>query len=124
MREQNLSWIIGIFLTALLLFPTFSWPQESGSICVAPLPKPIDGRHAAGGSSARCSSENYSFKIDARPPHSWPEKESTKIDNASFTARHRIVVFCGAKPMQSFTFVFSDYKSRELCLFLNDLYWT
>jgi hypothetical protein len=97
---------------------------ESGSICIAPLPKPIDGRHAAGGSAAWCSSGKYSIKVDAQPAVSWPEKESAKINDVSLSVRHRIVVLCGGKPTQSFTFVFSDYKSRKLCLFFNDLYWT
>jgi hypothetical protein len=124
LREPNLSRSIGIFLIAVMINPAFAWQGESGSICIAPLPKPVDGRHAAGGPSAWCSSGKYSFKVDARPTLSWPEKESAKIDKVAFSAPHRIVVFCGGKAMQSFTFVFSDYKSRKLCLFFNDLYWT
>jgi len=104
--------------------PALALQTQSGSICIAAVPKPINGRHAAGDSTAWCSSGKYSLKVDARPLLSWPEKKSAKIDDVSLSVRHRIVIFCDGKPTQSFTFIFSEYKSRKLCLFLNDLYWT
>ena len=47
-----------------------------------------------------------------------------EIDGLSTEARHRVVIYRGEKPQQSFSFRFSDFKSRKPCLFLNDLYWT
>jgi hypothetical protein len=35
-----------------------------------------------------------------------------------------VVVLCNHKPLQSFAFLFSEFKTKELCLFLNDLYRT
>jgi hypothetical protein len=113
-----------VLLVSLLLHPAFSLERESGLICVAPLPQSIDGRQAAGGLSVRCAAEKYSFKIDAQSPLSWPQKESLKIDDLNVAGPHRVAVLCGGKPMQSFTFRFSDFSNRKLCLFLNDLYWT
>jgi len=63
-------------------------------------------------------------KIDALQTIAWPTKKSVKIEALDVTAPHRVVVFCSGKPQQSFKFRFSDFNSRELCLFINDLYKT
>ena len=34
------------------------------------------------------------------------------------------MVLCNGKPQQSFRFRFSEFKTKELCLFINDLYQT
>jgi len=43
-----------------------------------------------------------------------------KIDALDAAAAHRVVISCNGKPQQSFRFRFSDFKTRELCLFIND----
>ena len=70
-----------------------------------------------------CKSGDLSLTIDAkRVP--WSEQENLKIDGLIASARHRVVIRCDNKPQQSFTFRFSELKSTDLCLFLNDLYRT
>jgi len=71
-----------------------------------------------------CDSASLSVKIDALQTIAWPIKKSVKIESLDVTAPHRVVVFCSGKPQQSFKFRFSDFNSRELCLFINDLYKT
>lgn len=51
-------------------------------------------------------------------------KESMTISALDLAAPHRIVVSCESKAQQSFKFRFSDFKTRKLCLFINDLYKT
>jgi hypothetical protein len=97
---------------------------ETGTICVAPLPQPVDGRRGAGPETVVCDADKYSVKIDLRQPVSWPIKESAKITGLELAAPHRVVVLCDGKSRQSFKFHFSEFKSQKLCLFLNDLYWT
>ena len=70
-----------------------------------------------------CDSEKVSLKIDTQTVPS-PIRESVKIARLDLTTRHRVVVFCDGKPQQSFSFRFSEFKTSELCLFLNDLYKT
>jgi hypothetical protein len=115
-----------IVLVALLvttfLDPSLLAQSQTGSMCIAPfVPDPADNLSAPG---LFCASGKFSLKLDAQPPISWPKKESVKVDSLDLTGNHRVVVFCDGKPQQSFSFRFSEFKSTELCLFLNDLYKT
>ena len=118
---------LAIVLLAVLLLSSFALASESGAICVAPLPKPIPidgGLSIAGDSTVTCASGKYSVKIDTQKSVLWPTIESVKIEDLNPSERHRVVVLCDTKPLQSFTFKFAEYKTKKLCLFLNDLYWT
>jgi hypothetical protein len=110
-------------LLLLSTHPLFSVEGATGIVCVAPVPVPIKGLRGAGPESAACASDDYSVKIDSRRPVVWPVKESIKITDLDKSARHRVVVLCGGKPRQSFSFRFSE-ESPKLCLFFNDLYWS
>ena len=113
-----------VTLLPLLSLQVFALQEKSGSICVDPLPKPVEGRTAIGKGSVRCEAERYSFRIDAQSVRPWPEKDAIKIENVDPTSTHRITVFCGGKAMESAIFRFSEFKTKKLCLFLNDLYWS
>jgi hypothetical protein len=47
-----------------------------------------------------------------------------EVTDLNATKQHMVTVYRGGKAQQSFSFEFSSYKSKKLCLFLNDLYWT
>ena len=116
-------------LVALLfgLLPAFALQNETGTICVAPLPKVErgpDGSFRAGDPALVCKSMKYSFKMDRQPAVPWPATKSLSLKDVPLAGRHRIVVLCENKPLQTFTFQFSEFKDKKLCLFLNDLYWT
>jgi hypothetical protein len=64
------------------------------------------------------------MKINTQQALPWPINKSVKIEILDPIARHRVVVLCNGKPQQSFTFRFSEFKTGQLCLFLNDLYKT
>lgn len=114
--------ISSIILLALsLLSPAFPTESGLGFVCIAPVPEKPTPRSAPG---LFCDSTKLSVKIDAQQPIAWPIKESVKIDALDVTATHRVVVFCNGKPQQSFKFRFSEFKTKELCLFINDLYKT
>jgi hypothetical protein len=105
--------------------------SEPGSLCIAPVLEKPDGRSSPG---LVCDSEKLSLRIDAQPAIPWPKipeqdgthrsGKSLKIDALDAGTRHRVVVSCNGKPQQSFTFRFSDFKTHQLCLFINDLYKT
>jgi len=109
-----------VLVTAGLAGLALSAEREGGSICVAPAPEKPDPRSAPG---LFCNPEKLSLRIDETTME-WPTKESAKIGTLNITARHRLVVLCDGKPQQSFGFRFSEFKSTELCVFLNDLYKT
>jgi hypothetical protein len=71
-----------------------------------------------------CASEKLSFTIDSLPKRTWPIKESVKFDDLDLSASHRVVIFCEDKAQQSFKFRYSEFRTRKLCLFINDLYKT
>ena len=112
-----------ILLVALLLHPAFSLEGEKRSVCVAPLPMTA-AESPTGTPELSCKTREYSLTIDGQRTITWPKSESLTIDDLSISGRHRVVVLCHGKPQQSFTFRFSNYKGKKLCLFFNDLYWT
>lgn len=71
-----------------------------------------------------CKSLKYSFKMDRQQAVPWPATKSLRLTEVTLAGRHRIVVLCESRPLQTFTFQFSQFKDKKLCLFLNDLYWT
>jgi len=109
-------------LTAPLVCPAFSAESEHGSVCVAPVPP--EPPSTAATEELFCHSGNLSLKIDKQQVIPWPHKESLRIEALDLTQRHRVVVLCDGKPQQSFGFRFSEFKTKRLCLFINDLYQT
>jgi hypothetical protein len=108
------------FLIVLLTNLNCFAESDSGSLCIAPARfDPKDG--SAPG--LYCEAEQFSLKID-KQVMAWPIKESVKLDGLDVNTSHRVIVLCNHKPQQSFTFRFSEFKTRQLCLFLNDLYRT
>ena len=93
---------------------------EPGAVCIAPISwKPL----AYSAPELYCDAEKVSLKIDSHLVLA-PIKTSIRVSPLDFSSRHRVVVLCDGKPQQSFTFRFTEFKSNELCLFVNDLYKT
>ena len=98
-----------------------SGQSKEGSICIAPVRLPATTSAPNG---IDCTSGTISVRID-RSTVPWPQgKESRAIDHLDLAARHRVTVLCDGKPQSSFSFRFSTFDSRRLCLFINDLYQT
>jgi hypothetical protein len=119
--------VIAVAITAL----AFGQGAETGSVCIAPVFENPDRMSAPG---LFCESGKLSLKIDTQQAIPFPLiseqhgtyriEKSVKLDALDTGTRHRVVVYCSGKPQQSFTFRFSDFKTSQLCLFLNDLYKT
>jgi hypothetical protein len=109
-------------LVALLTDQSRTPRAAPRALCVAP--HFVDTPPASAGNLPFCSGGRYTLMVDDRPAVEWPRTQSLKIDGLDAKARHRVVVRCDEKPHQSFRFRFSDFKSLEPCLFLNDLYKT
>jgi hypothetical protein len=91
-----------------------------GTVCVAPIPVEPPSFSAPG---LMCYG-NRSLKIDDTKAVPWPHKASLQIAHLDLAQRHQVTVLCDGKPQQSFRFTFSEFKTKEPCLFINDLYQT
>ena|SRR5215469_1083297 len=111
-----------IFVLSLSFCSISLTQSESGSICVAPISKELP--ETAGTPDLSCSLSKLSVKFDGQKAFAWPTRKSVLIDGLDLSARHRVVVYCDGKPQQSFSFRFSEFKAKQLCLFLHDLYKT
>ena len=113
--------IVGL---ALLGVSVPSWlllaQAQSGAICVRPAR--VDAER--GPAVNACMSGNFSLRIDGGPVKPWSKTKAVRITDLDMAAKHRVTVYCDGKPHQSFAFRFSEFKSTELCLFVNDLYHT
>jgi hypothetical protein len=109
-------------LGILLLCVRSSAESESGTVCIAPFPEKPTPYSAPPG--FLCGSEKLSLKIDERQAVPWPIKDSLRINSLDLATRHRVIIFCDGKPQQSFTFHFSEFGTKKLCLFINDFYKT
>jgi hypothetical protein len=114
--------IEAVVLAVMLTCPTPSAKPGIGSVCVAPIPVKPSPYSAPPG--FLCDSAKLSLKIDGLKPIPWPVRGSVNIDALDATAAHFVVIYCNGKPQQSFKFRFSDFKTRALCLFINDFYKT
>ena len=127
--------LVGVAIIAATVLPALAFGQaaesETGSVCLAPVFEKPDGRSAPG---LFCESAGLSLKIDTQESIPFPliseqhgatqVGKSLKIDSLDTSTRHRVVVYCNGKPQQSFSFRFSDFTTKHLCLFINDLYKT
>ena len=102
--------------------PAFSAEPERGSVCVAPVS--VEPPITAATAELFCHSGILSFKIDNQQVVPWPHKESLTIEGLDLAQGHRVMVLCDGKPQQSFRFRFSEFKTKQPCLFINDLYQT
>lgn len=133
LRLWTVAAVIAVMLSGMLsgLLLSQTAEPELGSVCVAPLEKEL-GRGSAPG--LFCESEKFSLQIDSEPAAAFQRNseqngkrrvgKSLKVDGLDTTARHRVVIYCNGKPQQSFSFRFSEFKTKQLCLFINDFYKT
>ncbi len=105
--------IFAALLIVMAFTPVLSAQPRFGAICVAPNSPTPPTRFSPGD---YFNPATLMLQIDKRPPIHWPHKDCVKIDRLDPTARHRIMLISDGKPLQSFRFRFSDYKSSTLCL--------
>src|SRR6266850_1778492 len=106
---------IGLIVVLLLSQPAAAEP-ESGTVCVASrAATPFRGQVIP--PTGEVSSGGIQLRIDKRPAVPWPQRESLKIEGLDLNEHHLLAVLDSkGKPIESFWFKFSDYKSIELCM--------
>jgi hypothetical protein len=96
----------------------------TGSVCVAAVEPPNGGEKSLANPAGGNRVQHYSIRIDDLPlVHTAPDK-GFRTAPLEYSKKHVVRVFGDGKPVASFYFKFSEFKSNELCLFFNSLYET
>jgi hypothetical protein len=109
---------------SLLLLPAVlagAARPASGSLCIAKFRDSESSRSAPG---FDCLAGSRALQIDTRARMPWPQHTSEEISDVPLEGVRRIRLFCDGRPLQSFTFRFSQFPSTRLCLYLDDMYQT
>ncbi len=97
---------------------------STGSICVAALTRPTGGAKSLANAAGDNLISTYSVQVDKTPSVIASHDKPIRISALSPARRHLVKIIGDGKIVQSFYFRFSDFKSRELCLWFNALYET
>src|SRR6202035_2768883 len=108
---NNLRKVVGLLLVSFA-GQLVAARSPSASICVAPTSLKRPPRFSPG---QAYNPQTLSVKVDKRQALPWPHKESLKIDGLSEQGLHLFIVISDGKPLQSFRFRFSEFRSRNLC---------
>jgi hypothetical protein len=108
---------VSIALTLIFLLAQAGAPESGrGTVCVASSAATPFHLQASAPAGAPVSG-GMRVRIDKRPSLPWPRKESLKMDGLDIQERHLLAVLGDqGKPIESFWFRFSDYKSADLCM--------
>ena len=115
--------LLGI-LTLLFACSAYVQAQSSGSVCIAPPARPTAGEKSLANSAGGNTITTYAIQIDRKPSVIASNDEAVKISGVSLGRKHLVKIIGDGRVVQSFWFKFSSYKSRELCLWFNELYET
>jgi hypothetical protein len=107
---------MGVALVLLVSIPGTA-QRGKGSICVAARIDDPFWKESATLPNGDINSHGLKVRVDRRPVEEWPQRKSLKIDGLDTTEPHLLVVLDSSdKPIESVRFMFSDYKSTELCM--------
>ena len=116
-----------LILLLFLLFPAlpiFAQDDTTGSICIAPVPKPNDRPRSLGNPSGGNRSFNFTIQVDQQARVPVDHEKSILISDLAIKGTHLIQIFRDGKPFASFRFRFEQYKSKDPCLWFKALYET
>jgi hypothetical protein len=88
----------------------------TGSVCVASrADDPFRGQVIP--PSGQVESHGLRVRIDKGTVTPWPQRKSLKIDDLDLAERHLLsVIDARGKPVESFWFRFSEFRSNQLCM--------
>jgi hypothetical protein len=107
--------LIGLMFLSVVSPLSVAEPN-TGRVCVASrADDPFRGQVIP--PTGEVSSGGLRVRIDKRPSADWPQRKSLKIEGLDINERHLLAVVAGNdKPIESFWFRFSTYKSKDLCM--------
>jgi hypothetical protein len=103
-----------LLLSLLSVLPTSAQPK-TGMLCVIPDPPGCCDRV-----TIPFDLKTLMFRIDKGKKTPWPQKMGFKIEGLSLGETHFVIVYSGAKPIQSFRFRFTDYNEPSFVCCLMD----
>jgi hypothetical protein len=108
------SWPIGFAIA--LLVASCAAQSGTGSVCVAArADDPFRGQVIP--PTGEVDSHGLSVRVDKRSAVPWPQRKSLKFEDLDLSERHLLAVLdAHGKPVESFWFKFSNYKSADLCM--------
>ncbi len=123
-QEMETIKLILILFLVLAPLPVFTQDDTTGSICVAPVPKPNDRPISLGNPTGGNRSFNFTIQVDQQAGVPVDHEKSIMISGLAIKGTHLVQIFRDGKPFASFRFRFEQYKSKELCLWFKALYET
>jgi hypothetical protein len=123
-----------IFLTSLILVltnisafgqaPSAGSNASAGSICIASVTPPNAGEKSLGNPSGGNRVSSYSVQIDKRSSVIASNEKAVFVPGLAIGRKHLVKIYGDGKLLESFWFKFSEYSSKELCLWFGALYET
>src|SRR2546423_71238 len=95
---------------------------DTGSVCIAPVPRPTSGEKSLYNPTGGNSVSVYSVQIDDRPMVVTSDNSSLKISGLALGRKHLVKIIGDGELKESFRFKFSSYSSNKLCLWFKPLY--
>jgi hypothetical protein len=99
-------------------------PEQVGTVCVTPVPKPTAGGKSLSNPSDGNKVRSYSVQIGNKPIVTPEAGKSVAVDRLSLGQQHLVKIMGDGRPVTSFRFRFETYKSERLCLVFSPLYET
>jgi hypothetical protein len=99
---------------------------NSGSVCVAVVPKPTSGEISLANPTGGGRTFNYTIQIDKGPIKPVSNEKAILISELVLKRKHLIKIRRDGKLVESFSFTFEKQGSDRLCLWFKPLYetWT
>jgi hypothetical protein len=98
--------------------------DPTGAVCIAPVEKSNARVKSLANPSGGNKVQVYSVRIDRRAPLEVSSEHGITVKNLALQERHLVMISGDGKSLTSFHFQFSDYQTRDLCLWMKPLYET
>ncbi|HMC32168.1 MAG TPA: hypothetical protein VKL99_15145 [Candidatus Angelobacter sp.] len=96
----------------------------TGSICIAAVEAPNTGEKSLSNPAGGNRIQHYAVRIDDLPLVHTDSKHGFRTPPLEYARKHRVRIIGDGKPVASFYFKFDEFKTNNLCLFMNTLYET
>ncbi|HEV8429524.1 MAG TPA: hypothetical protein VGQ41_16610 [Pyrinomonadaceae bacterium] len=124
MRVLFLSLLVCVFSTAAPGQARNTPASGLGSICIAPPDRPTAGEKSLANPAGGNRITTYSVQIDKLAPVVASNTRPTRISSLATNRKHLVKIFGDGKLVTSFRMDFTQYKTKDLCLFFKSLYET
>ncbi len=115
---------VGLIMLLLWGVAVHAQSKAAGSICIAPPDRPTSGEKTLANPAGGNPISTYSIQVDKMSPVVASNDRPVRISSIATGRKHLVKIIGDGKVVQSFWFNFSQFKTKDLCLFFNSLYET